>query len=441
MTNNIKETDRNIDKTIFYIWSTLSFISTILIFSVYFIAINLDSDIKSHVLQNKNFDILFSLFSILNIVSLFILIISYKNIYNTNQIEKKRFKNLFFSWLIFSIIVTVGIIVTLVPLGKFIDNLFIKFIFFIIASLPIIACLALMKNISSKSREIEGLIVKSIFFTCAALSLITTIGIIVTLASQAWSFFIEVTPWEYLIGTNWSPILKPRSYGVLPLLGGTLLVTFIAILVAIPVGLGTAIFLSEYAPSKIRRLIKPVLEVLAGMPTIVYGYFALTFVTPQLQNVIPDLLIFNALSAGLVMGLMIIPMISSLSEDAMMSVPRSLRQGAYALGATRLEVSLRVVIPAALSGIIAAIILGISRAIGETMLVTIAAGATPRLTLNPLESIQTMTAFIVQLSLGETMHGSLEYNTIFAVGLVLFALTLSMNFLSHWVVKKWGVRY
>ena len=441
MTNNINEANVNIDKTIFYIWTTLSFIATILIFSIYFIAINLDPDIKNHVLLNKKFDILFSLFSLLNIINTLILIISYKKISTLNEIDKRTFKSLFFIWLIFSIIITVGIIVILVPLGKFIDNLFIKFMFFTATSLPLITNIGKMVTISSKSREIEGSIVKSIFFICAALSLITTIGIIVTLASQAWSFFIEVTPWEYLTGTNWSPILKPRSYGVLPLLGGTLLVTFIAILVAIPVGLGTAIFLSEYAPSKIRRLIKPVLEVLAGMPTIVYGYFALNFVTPQLQNVIPDLLIFNALSAGLVMGLMIIPMISSLSEDAMMSVPRSLRQGAYALGATRLEVSLRVVIPAALSGIIAAIILGISRAIGETMLVTIAAGATPRLTLNPLESIQTMTAFIVQLSLGETMHGSLEYNTIFAVGLLLFGLTLSMNFLSHWVVKKWGVRY
>ena len=210
---------------------------------------------------------------------------------------------------------------------------------------------------------------------------------------------------------------------------------------ALPVGLGTAIFLSEYAPNIVRRVVKPTLEILAGIPTVVYGYFALTFVTPVLQVVFPDMLIFNALSAGLVMGIMIIPMISSLSEDAMMSVPQSLRQGAYALGATKLEVSLRVVVPSALSGLVAAFILALSRAIGETMLVTIAAGATPRLTVNPLEGIQTMTAYIVQLSLGEAPHGSLEFNTIFAVGLLLFAMTLCMNVLGHWVVRKWREEY
>ena len=258
---------------------------------------------------------------------------------------------------------------------------------------------------------------------------------------QALSFFNEISIWEFLTGTRWTPILKPRAYGVLPLVSGTLLVTVIAAAVALPVGLFTAIFLSEYAPDKIRRIIKPVLEILAGIPTVVYGYFALTFVTPQLQVIFPDLLVFNALSAGLVMGLMIIPMVSSLSEDAMLSVPRSLREAAYALGATRFEVSLKVVVPAALSGIISAFILAISRAIGETMLVTIAAGATPRLTLNPLESVQTMTAYIVQLSLGEAAVGSLEYNTIFAVGLVLFAMTLIMNLLGFWVVRRFREAY
>ena len=203
----------------------------------------------------------------------------------------------------------------------------------------------------------------------------------------------------------------------------------------------TAIFLSEYAPDKLRRVLKPILEILAGVPTVVYGYFALTFVTPLLQTILSDLIIFNALSAGLVMGVMIIPMVSSLSEDAMISVPRSLREGAYALGANRYEVSLKIVVPAALSGIIAAFILAISRAIGETMLVTIAAGATPRLTFNPMESIQTMTAYIVQLSLGESPVGSLEYNTIFAVGLVLFAMTLMMNLLGFWVVRRYREIY
>ena len=283
--------------------------------------------------------------------------------------------------------------------------------------------------------------IRIICFLCAIISICTTVAILFTLIFQALSFFNEISIWEFLTGTRWTPILKPRAYGVLPLVSGTLLVTVIAAAVALPVGLFTAIFLSEYAPDKIRRIIKPILEILAGIPTVVYGYFALTFVTPQLQAIFPDLIVFNALSAGLVMGLMIIPMVSSLSEDAMLSVPRSLREAAYALGATRFEVSLKVVVPAALSGIISAFILAISRAIGETMLVTIAAGATPRLTLNPLESVQTMTAYIVQLSLGEAAVGSLEYNTIFAVGLVLFAMTLIMNLLGFWVVRRFREAY
>ena len=292
-----------------------------------------------------------------------------------------------------------------------------------------------------KSAHFEGAIVKWIFFGCATLSILTTVAILVTLIYQASSFFFEVSLWEFLTGTRWTPILKPRAYGVLPLVSGTLLVTLIAAAVALPIGLMTAIFLSEYAPDKIRRIIKPILEILAGIPTVVYGYFALTFVTPLLQGVFDNLIIFNALSAGLVMGVMIIPMVSSLSEDAMMSVPRSLREAAYALGATRYEVSLRVIVPAALSGIIAAFILALSRAIGETMLVTIAAGATPRMSFDPMESIQTMTAYIVQLSLGEAPVGSLEYNTIFAVGLLLFAITFVMNLLGFWVVRRFREVY
>ena len=210
----------------------------------------------------------------------------------------------------------------------------------------------------------------------------------------------------------------------------------VALALAVPVGLGIAIYLSEFANDRLRKVLKPMLEVLAGIPTVVYGYFALTFVTPQLQRLMPDLLVFNALSAGLVMGLMLIPMVSSLSEDAMVAVPRSLRNAAYALGATRLEVCLRVVVPAAISGIVASFILAFSRAIGETMLVTIAAGASPNLTANPLESIQTMTAFIVQLALGEAPHGSLEFQTIFAVGLLLFFMTLIMNILGNIIVRK-----
>ncbi|MAP37244.1 MAG: phosphate ABC transporter permease subunit PstC [Chloroflexi bacterium] len=292
-----------------------------------------------------------------------------------------------------------------------------------------------------KSAHFEGSIVKWIFFGCATLSILTTVAILVTLIYQASSFFFEVSLWEFLTGTRWTPILKPRAYGVLPLVSGTLLITLIAAAVALPIGLMTAIFLSEYAPDKIRRIIKPILEILAGIPTVVYGYFALTFVTPLLQGIFDNLIIFNALSAGLVMGVMIIPMVSSLSEDAMMSVPRSLREAAYALGATRYEVSLRVIVPAALSGIIAAFILALSRAIGETMLVTIAAGATPRMSFDPMESIQTMTAYIVQLSLGEAAVGSLEYNTIFAVGLLLFVMTFVMNLLGFWVVRRFREVY
>lgn len=292
-----------------------------------------------------------------------------------------------------------------------------------------------------RRRDFEGRIVRLIFLTCALVSIATTVGIVVTLLRQSVGFFDQVSVWEFISGTRWTPVLIPQSFGVLPLVGGTLLVTAVAAGVGVPVGLATAIFLAEYAPDKLRRVIKPILEILAGIPTVVYGVFALTFVTPELQKILPDLIIFNALSAGLVMGLMITPMVSSLSEDAMLAVPRSLREAAYALGATRLEVALRVVVPAALSGIVAAFILAISRAVGETMLVTIAAGATPRLTINPLESIQTMTAFIVQLSLGETPHGSLEFNTIFAVGLLLFLITLVMNVIGHFVVRRWQERY
>ena len=214
------------------------------------------------------------------------------------------------------------------------------------------------------SRRTGEVIIKWLLFSCALVSILTTVGIVVSLSVQAWGFFVEVSPFEFLTGARWSPILKPRSYGVLPLVAGTLLVTGVAALVAMPIGLATATFLSEYAPDKVRRVLKPILEILAGIPTVVYGYFALTFVTPLIQDILfPDMLVFNALSAGIVMGLMIVPMVSTLSEDAMLAVPRSLREAAYALGATRVEVSLRIVIPAALSGIVAAFIIGLSRAI------------------------------------------------------------------------------
>jgi phosphate transport system permease protein len=286
----------------------------------------------------------------------------------------------------------------------------------------------------------EGLIEKTLFAS-AALSVLTTVGILGLFLFEAYGFFSEVSIVEFLTGTLWTPLFEPQHFGVLPLVAGTLMVTLISIAVAVPIGLLTAIFLSEYASDRLRRLVKPVLEVLAGVPTVVYGYFALTYVTPLLQQVFPGMIVFNALSAGLVMGIMIIPMVSSLSEDAMMAVPNSLREGAYALGSQKHEVALRIVVPSALSGIIASVILAISRAIGETMIVSIAAGSTPKLTLNPLESIQTMTGYITQISLGEAPFGSIEYNTIFAVGLTLFVMVVLINTVGNWLTKRYWRSY
>ncbi len=276
---------------------------------------------------------------------------------------------------------------------------------------------------------------------CAAVSIVTTVGIVYTLITETVSFFRTIPIVDFLFGTKWSPLIPPKSFGILPLLGGTLMITVIACAVAIPLGLASAIYLSEYAPKKVRNFIKPVLEVLAGVPTIVYGYFALSFMTPVIRAIFPDVGVFNALSAGIVVGIMIIPMVSSLSEDAMSAVPKSLRDGAYALGATRFEVALKIVVPAALSGIIASFVLAFSRAIGETMIVTVAAGATPRLTMDPLESIQTMTAYIVQVSLGDTPHGSIEYGSIFAVGMTLFVITFLLNILAQYVARRFREEY
>jgi len=294
-----------------------------------------------------------------------------------------------------------------------------------------------------RNQHREQVLVSILLVGAAIISILTTLGIVVILVAQSIGFFTEVSVWEFLLGTEWAPLFSPQKFGVLSLVGGTLLVAIIAGIVSLTLGLGAAIFLSEYAPERLRRVLKPILEVLAGIPTVVYGYFALTFVTPILQGIFGNdqVIVFNALSAGLVMGLMIMPMVSTLSEDAMVAVPRSLRDAAYALGATRFEVSTKVVIPAALSGIVASFILGVSRAIGETMIVKIAAGATPNLTLNPLESIQAMTAYIVQVSLGETPQGSLEYKTIFAVGLLLFAMTLGMNIIGRWVISRFRQQY
>ncbi|HEX7117586.1 MAG TPA: phosphate ABC transporter permease subunit PstC [Longimicrobiales bacterium] len=289
--------------------------------------------------------------------------------------------------------------------------------------------------------RVEERVVGAILFVCTAVSVLTTAGIVLVLLREAAGFFAEVSPVEFLTGTRWTPLFRPQRFGVLPLLAGSFLVAAGAALIALPIGLASAVYLSEYAPQRVRRVVKPALEILAGIPTVVYGYFALTLITPLLREIWPQTNVFNAASASIVVGIMIIPMVSSLSEDAMSAVPRSLREGAYALGATRFEVATRTVVPAALSGVIASFILAVSRAIGETMAVAIAAGATPNLTLDPLESIQTMTAYIVQISLGEAPYGSIEYQTIFAVGLTLFLITLLMNVVSAAVLKRFREVY
>ena len=277
---------------------------------------------------------------------------------------------------------------------------------------------------------------------CTFISVLTTMAIIWVLASESLSFFRHVSPIDFLLGCRWAPLLEPRSFGVLPLIGGTVLVAIGALVVALPVGLASAIYLSEYAPSAARSVIKPVLEILAGIPTVVYGYFALTFVTPHvLRPLFPETQVFNAASAAIVVGIMIIPTISSLCDDAFRSVPGSLREAAFALSATKLEVSTRVVLPAALSGVIASVLLALARAIGETMAVTLAAGATPNLTINPLKSVQTMTAYIVQVSLGDTPAGTVEYSTIFAVGLLLFVITLTINLIAQRVFSRFREAY
>jgi phosphate transport system permease protein len=278
-------------------------------------------------------------------------------------------------------------------------------------------------------------------FLCALLSVGTTVGIVAVLAVETAAFLREVPIVDFLFGTEWTPLFATPRFGVLPLVTGTILVSLIAMLVALPMGVLSAIYLSEYADERVRRIVKPVLELLAGVPTVVYGYFALLFVTPLLQQIIPDLAGFNALGPGIVMGIMILPLVSSLSEDAMRGVPRGLREGSYALGATKMQTSLRVVVPAAFSGITAAFILAASRAIGETMIVAIAAGQQPRLTFDPTVPLETMTTYIVQVSLGDTPQGTLEYRTIFAVGMLLFIGTFMLNLVSAWLRERYREEY
>ena len=284
-------------------------------------------------------------------------------------------------------------------------------------------------------------IIAIFLFLCSFISILVTVGVVAVLLFEAISFFTEVSFLEFITGTRWTPLFSSKQFGVLALVAGTTLTAVLAMMVALPLGLLSAIYLSEYAPNRVRSSVKPILEILAGIPTVVYGYFALLFVTPLIRGISENVSVFNALSASIVMGIMILPMVSSLSEDAMRAVPRSLREGAYALGSTKLEVSTKVVIPAALSGIMASFILAASRAIGETMIVTIAAGQNPTFTLNPFIPIETMTAYIVQVSQGDTPTGTLEYQTIFAVALSLFVITLGMNTLSQFFVRRFREVY
>jgi phosphate transport system permease protein len=306
---------------------------------------------------------------------------------------------------------------------------------------------SIQKMIEEKKKKksthsiIEKMVPRILLLT-AIVSVLTTFGIVLTLVFETFTFFSRVSFLEFITAKKWYPFSETAgSYGIMPLISGTLRVTAIAVIVAVPIGLASAIYLSEYASDNTRRIIKPILEVLAGIPTIVYGFFALTFVTPMLREMIPTLEIFNALSPGIVIGIMITPMIASLSEDAMSSVPNSMREGALALGSTKFEVSMKVVLPAAVSGIVASIVLAISRAIGETMIVAVAGGSTPTLGLDVTGSIQTMTAYIVQVSTGDAGYGTTIYYSIYAVGMTLFVFTLLMNLLAQYIAKRFREAY
>ncbi len=290
-------------------------------------------------------------------------------------------------------------------------------------------------------RKIKEKIIEKALFFSAFITILTTIGIIWVLFAESFSFFKEVSIFDFLTDTKWAPLYAEKHFGILPLIIGTLLTTFIAIAVALPIGLTIAVYLNEYAPRNFGKSIKPALEILAAVPTVVYGYFALIVVTPFLQKLIPGMAGFNALSPGIVMGIMIIPFVSSLSEDALRAVPQSLREAAYGMGSTRFQTSFKVLVPAASSGIISSVILALSRAIGETMIVAIAAGQQPRFTLNPLVPVETITTYIVQVSSGDVPTGSLEFKTIFAAGFSLFLLTFILNNISFWINKKFHQQY
>jgi phosphate transport system permease protein len=289
--------------------------------------------------------------------------------------------------------------------------------------------------------RVKEKIIEKILAACALVTVLTTLGIILILAIEAFSFFQDVSFVEFFTSTEWTPLFAQKSYGILPLLSGTALTTVIAIAVALPVGLTIAVYLNEYAPDRVRKILKPILEVLAVVPTVVYGFFALMIVTPFLKTFIPNLAGFNALSPGIVMGIMIIPFVSSLSEDALSSVPKSLRQASFGMGSTKFQTAFRVMVPAASSGIVVSAILALSRAVGETMIVAIAAGMQPRFSFDPTVPIQTITAYIVQVSMGDVAHGTIAYKTIFAAGITLFVFTFILNNISYWIKSRYQEKY
>jgi phosphate transport system permease protein len=301
-------------------------------------------------------------------------------------------------------------------------------------------------RLEAPSRRYGEKLIQGLLAACAAISVAITTGIVISLIEPSFGFFEHIPIGDFLFGTDWSPVIAPPSFGVLPIVVGTLSVTFWGLLFAIPMGLAAAIYLSEYASPRVRKTLKPTLEVLAGIPTVAFGFFAFSFITPFLQDIWPGFLgdgpnVFNALAAGVAIGLLIVPIIASISEDAMSAVPQGLREGAYALGASKMRVALRVVFPAALSGIVASMVLGVSRAVGETMVVLMAAGNNPQMTFNPAEQIQAMTAYIGSTATGDIATGTIEYDTIFAVGLLLFVLTLGMNMISIRLVRKYRQVY
>lgn len=302
------------------------------------------------------------------------------------------------------------------------------------------ARLAQMARLKAARKRRERAI-ESVLLLAACVSVFTTVGIVYILLKESFVFFAHVSVWDFLTDTQWTPLFDNAHFGIMVLLSGTITSSAVALLVAVPLGTIIAIYLSEFAGHKTRETLKPVLELLSGVPTIIYGYFALLFVTPILQKIFPGLPGFNVLSAGLVMGIMIIPYVASLSEDAMRAVPMGLREGSYAMGATRYQTAVKVVVPAALSGIASAYILGISRAVGETMILAVAAGMQPNLSFNPLEPAATITSFIVQVALGDLPHGSVGYQTIFAAGLMLLLLTLAFNMLGYWVRRRYREAY